>query len=83
MKSKQLFIELLGWYGVVAILLAYALVSFEVIESKSYAYHLLNLTGALGIVVVSITKKAKQPAVLNVIWAVVAAGAIIGLILRP
>lgn len=78
MNKKQL-VELLGWYGVIAILLAYALISFETIESKSYIYQLLNLTGALGIVAVSIVKKAKQPAVLNAIWAIVALVAIVGL----
>jgi hypothetical protein len=74
--------EIIGWYGAVAILLAYALVSFKAISSQSYMYQLLNLTGALGISAVSFAKKAKQPALLNVVWAVVAFVAIIGLIAK-
>ena len=69
-------ISIIGWYGVVAILLAYALVTFTVIEAKSYAYQILNLTGAVGVVIVALSKDDKQPAILNIVWAVVAAVAI-------
>lgn len=72
--------EITGWYGVIAILTAYALVSFKIIESSTLVYQLLNLTGALGIVAVSVSKKDKQPAVLNAIWALVAFIAIGGIV---
>ncbi len=61
-----------GWYGVLAILLAYLLVSFNALTTKSPAYQLLNLTGALGIVREALSKKDAQPAVLNSIWAIIA-----------
>lgn len=64
--------ELAGWYGVTAILVAYTLVSFEVLETDTLLYQLLNLTGALGIIITSLTKKDTQPVVLNVVWACVA-----------
>ncbi len=70
MKNK--FSEIIGWYGVVAILVAYALVSFSVITAKGAIYQLLNLTGAIGIVVIALTKKDYHPAILNGIWAVIA-----------
>jgi hypothetical protein len=69
----------LGWYGVLAILLAYLLLSLNVIEAKSFAYQLLNLTGALGIIIEAMSKKDIQPAVLNVIWVLIAAAAILRL----
>ncbi|MBI4599029.1 hypothetical protein HY734_02430 [Candidatus Uhrbacteria bacterium] len=68
--------ELLGWYGVVAILLAYVLLTFSVLESQSLAYHLLNASGAVGIVVDAVHQKNWQPAVLNIIWLVIAAIAV-------
>ena len=74
--------EIVGWYGAIAILLAYALVSFKVIKSNSYAYQLLNLTGAIGIVIISIAKKANQPAALNIAWSIIAFIAIIGLLIK-
>lgn len=74
-------IEIIGWYGAVAILLAYALNSFQAVSPDSLVYQLLNLTGALGIVAVSYVKKARQPAALNAVWAVVALVAIAQIIL--
>ena len=74
------FVEFFGWYGTVAIILAYALVSFSVIEAGNIWYQILNLTGALGIVVVSFNKKTYQPGVLNLIWTVIALIAILRMI---
>lgn len=70
-----------GWYGVLAILLAYLLVSFNVITAKSLGYQVLNLTGALGIVVEALSKKDAQPATLNSIWAIIAVIAIARIVL--
>lgn len=72
----QNFIEWFGWYGMAAIVLSYALVSFSLLEATSIWYQLLNVTGALGIVVISYRKRAYQPAVLNVIWVLIALAAI-------
>ncbi len=71
-----------GWYGVLAIILAYFLVSFNVITVKSLIYQLLNLTGAVGIIVVAMSKKDAQPAVLNAIWAAIAIISIVTIIVR-
>lgn len=72
----------LGWYGVSAILLAYLLVSFNLIAVKSFSYQLLNLTGAVGIIIEALSKKDTQPVVLNIVWAVIALGAIVQLIFK-
>ncbi len=80
--TKRQAAEIVGWYGAAAILLAYTLVSFKVVHTDGYVYQLLNLTGAVGIVVISIIKRASQPAVLNILWAVVALVAIVSLIVR-
>ena len=76
-RMKERLTELLGWYGVVAIVVAYILISFGAVASNSFAYQLLNLTGAVGIVVDALSDKNYQPAILNTIWFVVAAIAII------
>lgn len=74
--------EVVGWYGTVAIIGAYGLSSFGLISPHNMWYQLLNLTGALGIVVISLTKKAYQPAVLNIIWTIIALIAIVQLFVR-
>lgn len=66
-----------GWYGAVAILLAFAMSSFSLIKPTDLIYQILNLTGAVGIVLVSLYKRAYQPAVLNIIWTFIALIAVI------
>ncbi len=74
------FIELFGWYGTFAIILAYALISFSVLDVTNIWYQILNFTGALGIVLVSFHKKTYQPGVLNIIWTIIALIAILRMI---
>lgn len=61
-----------GWYGVIAILVAYALVSLGWLSTSTSWYQVLNFTGAIAIAYVASTKKDRQPMVLNIIWALVA-----------
>lgn len=79
MNHKRLFAETAGWYGTGAIVLAYLLVSFNVISADSATYQLLNLTGALGIVAIAVAKKVTQSIVLNLFWAAIALIALIRL----
>ncbi len=65
-------LEAVGWYGTGAIVLAYLLLSLGLLDSNGLPYQALNLSGALGIILISFKKKAYQPAVLNVVWAVIA-----------
>ncbi len=69
---KNTITEILGWYGVVAIFGAYALLSFNFVTSNSILFQTLNLTGAIGIVLDALNDKNIQPAVLNTIWAIIA-----------
>ena len=75
-KIKSYIDEIIGWYGMIAIVLAYALNSFNYLSSTSLTYQILNATGAIGIVYISLIKRAYQPAVLNIIWAIIAIMAI-------
>lgn len=77
---KNNIIEIVGWYGTVAILLAYAGVSFGWFASTSFVFQVLNFTGAIGIVAVSYFKHTYQPAVLNFIWAIIALVALGGML---
>ncbi len=77
---KKILIESVGWYGVVAILLAYVLISFSYTTSNSILYQTLNATGAIGILIDAVYAKNYQPAVLNLIWAAIACVAIINII---
>lgn len=70
----------LGWYGVIATIAAYILVSFSILAPTSMWYQLLNLTGALGVTIETYYRKDYQPFWLNLIWALIALIAIINLV---
>lgn len=72
MTKKNLLIEIIGWYGTVAIVGSYALNSFNVLSSNSLPYQILNATGAIAIIVISLKKGVYQSVVLNVVWTVIA-----------
>ncbi len=80
MKAK--IIQIIGWYGVIAIIGAYALVSFSLLQPTDAWYQILNGTGAIGIVIVSLYKRAYQPAVLNTVWTVIAFIALLQIVVR-
>ena len=69
---RRFFTEALGWYGVAAIISAYALLSFSIVRADSLLFQILNLTGAIGIVTDSLPDRNWQPIVLNLIWATIA-----------
>lgn len=77
--KKNIFGEMIGWYGTIAILGAYVLVSFEIVPGSGLVYQLLNLTGALGLGYVALVKKAYQIVALEVVWVVLAVFIIIRL----
>ena len=82
MNIKSKYAEIIGWYGALAIVIAYALISFKAIPSDGLIYQVLNLTGALGIIVISLVKKVKQSIVLNMFWALIAGIALIGILIK-
>ncbi len=63
-----LFIEVVGWIGVVLILSSYALLSLDKLSAKSPTYQWLNVVGAAGFIINSGWNGAIPSAVLNVIW---------------
>ena len=76
------FINIIGWYGVFAILLAYFLISLSVIIPAGLIYQGLNFTGALAITIQTYHKKDYQPFSLNLIWTLIALAAIINILIH-
>ncbi len=77
MTAKKLFSEIVGWYGMLAIMIAYACVSFKVLSPDQLLYQILNGTGGVGIVINSVSRRAYPPAALNFIWTIIAGIALI------
>lgn len=81
-QRAPLWSELVGWYGTGVIILAYFLVSFSILPANSVWYQLLNLTGALGLCAIAITKKVTQNVVINLFWMGIALIALIKVFVR-
>ena len=69
----------MGWIATVLIVGAYALNSYGKLKADSTAYQLSNLVGGLFFIVNTVYLKAYPSAVVNVVWVIVAAIAL----LRP
>lgn len=78
---RQQIGDVAGWYGAVAFLLAYGLVSFNIIVATSLLFHAMNLTGAVALMVMSSIKNVRQTLLLNTIWSLIALAAIYRLLL--
>lgn len=64
--------EIIGWVGTISILFAYFLVSNRKLLPTSKEYQLLNLIGAIGIIVNSVVHKAIPSVGLNSVWLLIA-----------
>ncbi|MCW5909505.1 MAG: hypothetical protein KIT62_00435 [Cyclobacteriaceae bacterium] len=77
------WITALGWIGSVAVISAYALNSLQKIRSDSLSFQLLNLAGALLLIINSVFKEAYPFTFINTVWAAIALVAIFRMIRKP
>jgi uncharacterized YccA/Bax inhibitor family protein len=80
LTRRSLVAEIAGWYGTIAVLVAYGLLSFNIIASQTLLFQLLNLTGAIGIIIVASYKRVKQVVILNIVWAALALFALVNIL---
>jgi len=71
------FIDILGWIGAIEVIIAYVLVSSGKMTGESIIYQLLNLTGAVLLIVQTLYKQAYPSAFVNIIWTIIAAYSIV------
>ena len=82
MTMNKKVAEAAGWYGMTAIVMAYAMVSFQAISSDGWLFQILNLTGSIGIIIISTIKKVRQSVILNIFWGIIATIALVRLIVK-
>jgi hypothetical protein len=68
----ELVVEIIGWIGSIAILLAYGLNSYQKIKSDALAFPLLNLGGGLLLIVYTVYKDALANTFVNLVWVIIA-----------
>jgi len=61
--------SIIGWYGFVAVLGGYFLVSLKFVEYSNLFYLLLNISGSAGLGIISLKKKSLSLTSFYFIWA--------------
>ncbi len=64
--------QIIGWIGMILILAAYFLVSFDMVTVHNIWFQLLNIIGSFGLALVAFGRRDWQPMVLNIIWILIA-----------
>ena len=72
----MLFVNIIGWAGSVAVITAYFMISTNRTVGHSKIYQLLNLTGALCLMVNTAYYHAYPSALVNVVWSLIAVSAL-------
>ncbi len=81
-KSKFILTptEICGWYGMIALILGYLMVSVGMIDSGGLLYQLLNITGAAGLLIIAESKHVIQSIIVNSFWVLIGFVVIIRLV---
>jgi hypothetical protein len=80
--KSNLFLEYIGWSGAILLLLAYFLIQVGLINSQNYVYIILNIIGALFLVIHTWAYKAYLSVVTNLVWAIIAIGTLSILVVK-
>jgi hypothetical protein len=78
----KLLIDTLGWIGSVEVIAAYGLNSYQKLKSDSLVFQLLNLTGAIFLIINTLYYQAYPSAFINVVWVIIAFFAIAKMFLK-
>ena len=75
--NKKIFDSAVGWIGMILIIGAYFLVSYEFVEGESFLYQIINLIGAISLFYNAYFSKSKPLMALQFAWAIIALIAIL------
>ncbi|MCH6554108.1 MAG: hypothetical protein IH793_08125 [Acidobacteria bacterium] len=74
--NNEALVDIVGWIGAIALLVAYALISAQRVEGDSTSYQSLNLVGSVLLIVNTVYYRAYPSAFLNLVWGAIAVYAI-------
>jgi len=64
----KLWVDIIGWVGSVEVIVAFALINMQKIDSKSVWYQILNLTGAIFLIINTVYYGAYPSTFINFVW---------------
>ncbi len=75
--NTNIVVNVIGWAGSVAVILAYALVSTRRVKGDSFSYQALNLVGGLFLIVNTLYYGAYPSSFVNLVWVGIAIFALV------
>jgi lipid-A-disaccharide synthase-like uncharacterized protein len=69
--------QLVGWLGVLLFIVAYLLLSVEILSADKLLYHFLNMLGGIALVINAVHISDHPTIVVNAVWGIIAFGAMI------
>ena len=66
-----MWIEIVGWVGMVVLLLAFFLASHQHLDDRNYLYHFLNIFGAFGVMINAFSKGVLAVGFIEVAWSLI------------
>tara|TARA_B100001971_G_scaffold37960_1_gene32964 strand:- start:5634 stop:6065 length:432 start_codon:yes stop_codon:yes gene_type:complete len=78
----EMIIELCGWVGAILVLGAYFLISADKVKSDSISFQLLNVFGALTLIVYTYSREAYASVLVNSIWVLIGLKALTPILLK-
>ncbi len=75
--NTNIVVNVIGWAGSVAVILAYALVSTRRVKGDSFPYQALNLVGGLFLIVNTLYYGAYPSSFVNLVWVGIATFALV------
>lgn len=70
--NMQSAIDIIGWAGVIAYVVAYALLSMGWMKADHINYHILNALGGICLAIISYDKADTPNFFVNLVWMVIA-----------
>lgn len=67
-----MWIEIVGWVGMVLLLANFYMASHHILDDNAYTYHLLNLVGAIGVMINAFHKEVMAVGFIEVAWSAIA-----------
>ena len=71
------FADVIGWIGSLEVVLAYFLISYQKVDARSVLYQVLNLTGAIFLIINTIYYGAYPSTFINLVWVGIAGAALV------
>ncbi|MEH6682599.1 MAG: hypothetical protein V7724_18805 [Sediminicola sp.] len=71
----MLLYTIIGWIGALVFILAYLLLSLQILSAKKKLYHVLNAIGGICLIINAVHLRDFPNLVVNAVWAVIALGA--------